>query len=106
MWQALKGQGREAQGVQLLTAAHRMGRRYHRIEVLGALASVLSTWLVTGILVVEAIDRVRNPVPVDGRRARPGNTGVEPGLSNVMQPLRCRTAAARVACWALCGPAA
>ncbi len=43
--------------------------------MLGALASVLSTWLVTGILVVEAVDRVRNPVPVDGRRARPGNTG-------------------------------
>ena len=44
-------------------------RRYHRIEVLGALASVLSTWLVTGILVVEAVDRIQHPVVVDGRRA-------------------------------------
>ena len=37
--------------------------------MLGALASVLSTWLVTGILVVEAIDRIQHPVVVDGRRA-------------------------------------
>lgn len=41
--------------------------RYHRIEVLGALASVLSTWLVTGVLVYEAIDRIRHPVQVNGK---------------------------------------
>ncbi|KAK9804604.1 hypothetical protein WJX73_006657 [Symbiochloris irregularis] len=40
---------------------------YHRIEVLGALASVLSTWLVTGILVYEAVDRILHPVQVDGK---------------------------------------
>ena len=41
--------------------------RYHRIEVLGALASVLSTWLVTGILVYEAVNRVISPSPVNGK---------------------------------------
>lgn len=45
--------------------------RYHRIEVLGALASVLSTWLVTGILVYEAVDRIMHPTHVDGKRERP-----------------------------------
>ena len=41
--------------------------RYHRIEVLGALASVLSSWLVTGILVYEAIQRIFEPVKVNGK---------------------------------------
>ena len=45
--------------------------RYHRVEVLGALASVLSTWLVTGILVVEAVDRIFNPVDVNGKGGSP-----------------------------------
>jgi zinc transporter 2 len=40
---------------------------YHRIEVLGALASVAMTWFVTGILVIEAAGRVAHPKPVDGR---------------------------------------
>ncbi|KAK9861403.1 hypothetical protein WJX84_006624 [Apatococcus fuscideae] len=40
---------------------------YHRIEVLGALASVLSSWLVTGILVYEAIQRIIEPVAVNGK---------------------------------------
>ena len=39
----------------------------HRIEVLGALASVLSVWLVTGVLLYEAVLRVLNPQPVDGK---------------------------------------
>lgn len=43
--------------------------RYHRVEVLGALASVLSIWLVTGILVYEAVNRILNPVPVNGKSA-------------------------------------
>ena len=38
------------------------------MEVLGALASVLTIWLVTGILVYEAVNRVINPVPVNGKR--------------------------------------
>lgn len=41
--------------------------RYHRVEVLGALASVLSTWLVTGILLYEAVFRIISPVPVNGK---------------------------------------
>ena len=35
--------------------------------MLGALASVLSTWLVTGILLYEAVNRVINPTPVNGK---------------------------------------
>jgi solute carrier family 30 (zinc transporter), member 2 len=40
---------------------------YHRAEVIGALASVLLIWLLTGVLVYEAIIRVITPEPVDGR---------------------------------------
>ena len=39
------------------------------MEVLGALGSVLSIWLVTGVLVYEAINRLFNPVEVNGKRA-------------------------------------
>ena len=55
-WRPVTGQARKL-------ALH----RYHRVEVLGALASVLSTWLVTGILVVEAVNRILNPVEVNGK---------------------------------------
>jgi len=40
---------------------------YHRIEVLGALASVLTIWLVTGILLFEAVGRIMEPQPIDGK---------------------------------------
>ena len=40
---------------------------YHRVEVLGALASVAMTWFVTGVLVIEAAGRIAKPKPVDGR---------------------------------------
>jgi len=40
---------------------------YHRVEVLGALASMISVWLVTGILVWEAGARIIKPEPVDGK---------------------------------------
>jgi solute carrier family 30 (zinc transporter), member 2 len=39
---------------------------YHRIEVIGALASVMLIWLLTGILLYEAVLRVIHPQPVDG----------------------------------------
>ena len=39
---------------------------YHRAEVLGALVSVLIIWLLTGVLVYEAIQRVIHPVRVKG----------------------------------------
>ena len=38
------------------------------LQVLGALASVLIVWVVTGILVFEAIQRCIHPEHVDGRR--------------------------------------
>ena len=37
--------------------------RYHRMEVLGALASVLSTLTVTSVLLYEALRRVLDPSP-------------------------------------------
>ena len=40
---------------------------YHRVEVLGALASVLIIWLVTGVLVFEAVNRVIHPEEVKGK---------------------------------------
>ncbi len=48
--------------------------------MLGALASVLSIWLVTGILVYEAVDRVRHPVRVDGKSEFPFATSTTPPL--------------------------
>ena len=41
--------------------------RYHRVEVLAALASVLCSWAVTGVLVAEAVHRIIEPVAVDGK---------------------------------------
>jgi zinc transporter 2 len=40
---------------------------YHRYEVFGALGSVALIWILTGILCVEAITRLLNPEPVDGK---------------------------------------
>lgn len=37
------------------------------MEVLAALASVLCSWAVTGILVAEAVHRIINPTPVNGK---------------------------------------
>ncbi|CAG8719677.1 21378_t:CDS:2, partial [Racocetra persica] len=39
---------------------------YHRAEILGALASILLIWLLTGYLCFEAYDRIQNPKSVDG----------------------------------------
>ncbi|KAJ3364378.1 hypothetical protein GGF32_001902 [Allomyces javanicus] len=46
------------------TKRHSFG--FHRAEILGALMSVLIIWVVTGVLVMEAVDRVRHPRPIDG----------------------------------------
>ena len=40
---------------------------YHRAEILGALASGLLIWLIAGVLVVEAVLRLREPPEVEGR---------------------------------------
>ncbi|KAG0368751.1 hypothetical protein BGZ54_001233 [Gamsiella multidivaricata] len=47
------------------TATHTFG--YHRAEVLGALFSIFLIWGLTLMLVVEAYDRVRYPVDIDGK---------------------------------------
>ncbi|KAF0408911.1 cation efflux protein [Gigaspora margarita] len=40
---------------------------YHRAEILGALVSIFLIWLLTLYLCVEAYDRLKNPVQVDGK---------------------------------------
>jgi len=47
------------------TAAYSFG--YHRAETIGALVSVLIVCVITGGLVLEAIQRLLNPTSVDGR---------------------------------------
>jgi len=39
---------------------------YNRVEVLGALLSVFIIWILAAFLCIEAVDRLINPVPVDG----------------------------------------
>lgn len=39
---------------------------YHRAEIIGAMGSILIIWVLTVWLVVEAIDRLVNPVALDG----------------------------------------
>ena len=39
---------------------------YHRAEVIGALASIMIVWVMTAILVYEAVERLVNPAAVDG----------------------------------------
>ncbi len=39
---------------------------YHRVEIFGALLSVVLIWFLTGILCFEAVQRVLHPEPVDG----------------------------------------
>jgi len=40
---------------------------FHRAEILGALVSVLLIWLMTGVLVYEAIYRIKHPQEVNGK---------------------------------------
>lgn len=40
---------------------------YYRAEVIGALVSVILIWALTFVLVLEAIERIINPVLVDGK---------------------------------------
>jgi zinc transporter 2 len=58
-------------GIAAITLAKREATRqysfgFHRAEVIGALLSVLIIWLVTGGLVVAAVDRIITPTPVNG----------------------------------------
>lgn len=40
---------------------------FHRAEILGAIVSVLLIWLLTGVLLYEAVERIRTPQDVDGK---------------------------------------
>jgi len=46
------------------TDTHSFG--YHRAEILGSMMSVALIWLITGVIVYEAIGRIRNPEDVKG----------------------------------------
>lgn len=46
------------------TDTHSFG--YHRAEILGSMMSVALIWLITGVIVYEAIGRIRNPQDVKG----------------------------------------
>lgn len=45
--------------------AHTFG--FHRAEVIAALVSVLTIWVLTGILVKEAIERLRSPQVINAK---------------------------------------
>lgn len=47
-------------------ASSSMSYGYHRAEILGALFSISLVWVMTLWLLIEAIERVRNPVEIDG----------------------------------------
>ncbi|KAK3832530.1 MAG: cation efflux protein, partial [Linnemannia elongata] len=47
------------------TATHTFG--YHRAEVLGALFSIFLIWGLTLLLIIEAYERVKHPIDVDGK---------------------------------------
>ncbi|KAG0233018.1 hypothetical protein BGX31_004958 [Mortierella sp. GBA43] len=47
------------------TSTHTFG--YHRAEVLGALASIFLIWGLTFLLAIEACDRVKHPLDIDGK---------------------------------------
>ncbi|OAD08719.1 hypothetical protein MUCCIDRAFT_120719, partial [Mucor lusitanicus CBS 277.49] len=47
------------------TKKHTYG--FHRAEVIAALVSVLTIWVLTGFLVMEAIERIRKPQVIDAR---------------------------------------
>lgn len=40
---------------------------FHRAEVIAALVSVLTIWVLTGFLVMEAIERIRKPQVIDAK---------------------------------------
>ena len=48
-------------------ATSRLSFGFHRAEILGALISVLLIWVLTGVLVYEAIWRLAHPEDVDGK---------------------------------------
>lgn len=54
--------------VLICIIAHTFG--YHRAEVIAALVSVLTIWVLTGILVKEAIERLRSPQEINAKLVR------------------------------------
>lgn len=57
------------------------------LQVLGALASVMTVWLVTGILLFEAVQRIITPEHVDGKRecrTRGGQGALTPACKRVL----------------------
>ncbi|KFH74140.1 hypothetical protein MVEG_01353 [Podila verticillata NRRL 6337] len=50
---------------QPATKRHSFG--YHRAEVLAALMSVFIIWMLTAVLLMEAVERIKNPTEIDGK---------------------------------------
>ncbi|KAG0293368.1 hypothetical protein BGZ98_002194, partial [Dissophora globulifera] len=50
---------------QPATKRHSFG--YHRAEVLAALMSVFIIWILTAVLLMEAVERIKNPTAIDGK---------------------------------------
>eukprot|EP00123_Amoebidium_parasiticum_P021371 comp6607_c0_seq1/m.2380 comp6607_c0_seq1/g.2380 ORF comp6607_c0_seq1/g.2380 comp6607_c0_seq1/m.2380 type:complete len:476 (-) comp6607_c0_seq1:68-1495(-) len=48
-------------------ASHNLTFGYHRAEIIGAMVSVLVIWIVTAVLVYEAVNRVITPETVNGK---------------------------------------
>lgn len=63
--------------------------------MLGALASILTVWLVTGVLVFEAINRIITPEPVNGKSGWWGQGGCVGGWVAARGPARQSGAASR-----------
>lgn len=40
---------------------------YNRAEVIGAMISVITIWILTAILIYEALERIRNPTEIDAK---------------------------------------
>jgi len=47
------------------TKSHSFG--FYRVEIIGVLTSILLIWVVTIFLVIEAIDRLRHPIEINGK---------------------------------------
>lgn len=49
------------------SSTHDRSFGYHRAEIIGAFCSVLLIWVLTVMLLIEAIERIQDPQPIDGK---------------------------------------
>ena len=58
--------------INFIIAGHTFG--FHRAEVIAALVSVFTIWILTAFLVREAIERIKNPQQIDAKLVSQGTT--------------------------------